>query len=96
MTAFMMFVLNVALIITVNNNPFVFWLRGVDMSMLQEEYNLTDEGLKQLLYDIWHPSMEAAIRREKMYKTYLSNVDVEYDGESEVVDFKDLDIRLEV
>lgn len=66
------------------------------MSMLQEEYNLTDEGLKQLLYDIRHPSMEAAIRREKMYKTYLSNVDVEYDGELEVVDFKDLDIRLEV
>lgn len=52
------------------------------MSMLQEEYNLTDEALKQLLYDIRHPSMEAAIRREKMYKTYLSNVDVEYDGES--------------
>ena len=51
------------------------------MSMLQEEYNLTDKELKQLLYDIWHPSMEAAIRREKMYKTYLSNVDVEYDGE---------------
>lgn len=40
------------------------------MSMLQEEYNLTDEGLKQLLYDIRHPSMEAAIRHEKMYKTY--------------------------
>lgn len=60
------------------------------MSMLQEEYNLTDEGLKQLLYDIRHPSMEAAIRHEKMYKTYLSNVDIEYDGESEVVEFKDL------
>lgn len=38
------------------------------MSMLQEEYNLTDEELKQLLYDIRHPSMEAAIRREKMHK----------------------------
>lgn len=62
------------------------------MGMLQEEYNLTDKELKQLLYDIRHPSMEAAIRREKMYKTYLSNVDVECDGESEVVDFKDLDI----
>lgn len=35
------------------------------MIMLQEEYNLTDEALKQLLYDIRHPSMEAAIRREK-------------------------------
>lgn len=58
------------------------------MSMLQEEYNLTDEELKQLLYDIRHPSMESVIRREKMYETYLSNVDVE----SEVVDFKDLDI----
>nr|DAZ79248.1 MAG TPA: hypothetical protein [Caudoviricetes sp.] len=53
---------------------------------------MTDEELKQLLYDIRHPSMEAAIRLEKMYKTYLSNVDAEYDGESEVVDFKDLDI----
>ena len=66
------------------------------MSMLQEEYNLTEEELKQLLYDIRHPSMEAAKRREKMYKTYfktyLSNVDIEDDGESEVVDFKDLNI----
>ncbi len=62
------------------------------MSMLQEEYNLTEEELKQLLYDIRRPSMEAAKRREKMYKTYLSNVDIEYDGESEVVDFKDLDL----
>lgn len=62
------------------------------MSMLQEEYNLTEEELKQLLYDIRHPSMEVAIRREKMYKTYLSNVDIEDNGESEVVDFKDLDI----
>lgn len=62
------------------------------MSMLQEEYNLTEEELKQLLYDIRHPSMEAAKRRGKMYKTYLSNVDVEDNGESEVVDFKDLDI----
>lgn len=62
------------------------------MSMLQEEYNLTEEELKQLLYDIRHPSMEVAIRREKMYETYLSNVDIEYDGESEVVDFKDLDL----
>lgn len=62
------------------------------MSMLQEEYNLTEEELKQLLYDIRHPSMEAVKRREKMYKTYLSNVDVKYDGESEVVDFKDFDI----
>lgn len=62
------------------------------MSMLQEEYNLTEEELRQLLYVIRHPSMEAAIRREKMYETYLSNVDVEDDGESEVVDFKDLDI----
>ena len=95
MTAFVMFAFNVALIIAVNNSPFAFWLRGVDMSMLQEEYNLTDEGLKQLLYDIRHPSMEAVICREKMYKTYLSNVDVEYDGESEVVDFKDLNIWLE-
>ena len=91
-----MFTFNVTLIIVVNSNPFAFWLRCVDMSMLQEEYNLTDEGLKQLLYDIRHPSMEAAIRHEKMYKTYLSNVDIEYDGESEVVEFKDLDIWLEV
>ena len=60
--------------------------------MSLDEYNLSEEGLKQLLYDIRHPSMEAAIRREKMYKTYLSNVDIEDDGESEVVDFKDLDI----
>lgn len=60
--------------------------------MLQEEYNLTEEELKQLLYDIRHPSMEVAIHREKMYKTYLSNVDIEDDGESEVVDFKDLGI----
>lgn len=60
--------------------------------MSLDEYNLSEEELKQLLYDIRHPSMEAAKRREKMYKTYLSNVDVEDDGESEVVDFKDLDI----
>ena len=42
------------------------------MSMLQEEYNLTDEGLKQLLYDIRHPSMEAAIRRGKMYSMMVN------------------------
>ena len=60
--------------------------------MSLDEYNLSEEDLKQLLYDIRHPSMEAAKRREKMYKTYLSNVDVEDDGESEVVDFKNLDI----
>lgn len=60
--------------------------------MSLDEYNLSKEGLKQLLYDIRHPSIEAAKRREKMYKTYLSNVDIEDDGESEVVDFKDLDI----
>lgn len=60
--------------------------------MSLDEYNLSEEELKQLLYDIRHPSMEAAKRREKMYKTYLSNVDIEDDGESEVVDFKDLDL----
>lgn len=60
--------------------------------MSLDEYNLSEEELKQLLYDIRHPSMEAAKRREKMYKTYLSNIDIEDDGESEVVDFKDLDI----
>ena len=60
--------------------------------MSLDEYNLSEEELKQLLYDIRHPSMEAAKRRDKMYKTYLSNIDIEDDGESEVVDFKDLDI----
>ena len=60
--------------------------------MSLDEYNLSEEELKQLLYDIRHPSMEAAKRREKMYKTYLSNIDIEDDGASEVVDFKDLDI----
>lgn len=60
--------------------------------MSLDEYNLSEEDLKQLLYDIRHPSMERAISHEKIYKNYMADVNVEEDGESEVVDFKDLDL----
>ena len=60
--------------------------------MLHEEYNLSEEDSEKLLYDIRHPSIEVAERRKKIYQNYLTNVDIEEDGESEVVDFKDLDL----
>lgn len=69
-----------ALTIAANSNPFAFWKKVIKMS--REEYNISKEGMKRLLYLLKHPLVDDAI---KIYE----NCPIK---DSEVVEFKDMDL----
>lgn len=50
--------------------------------MIREEYNISKEGMKRLLYLLKHPSVNEAI------KIYANHTTEDY----EVVEFEDLDL----
>lgn len=60
--------------------------------MIREVHNISEDAMRELLYQLKHPSSESVARRRKMMDCLQESMTVKHENGQDVVEFPDLDL----